>query len=286
MKNKKGFTLVELLVVISIIALLLSVLMPALNRVREQAKKVVCQANVKQQVVACMLYQGDYNTYFPTWFWPASYNMTQNWQHAQFAHFAWGGRTQSYWVPNPGGVSGGQTDLKIPKLLNTYVGAAGSTTVDTNLKKQKSLSAVEAVFHCPADVGIKESPKNQYARWDSQGMSNWDYMGYSYMYNGQGQDTYDLGLWNKKVGQVKQPETVVLVADMGPMYAYFGDQNPYKLAYWHHKAELGWANTAFVDGHANYMQFTNKICYACGNDWTFHINNTMTNILRLRGPRR
>ena len=45
-KNKNGFTLVELLVVISVIALLLAVLMPALNKAREQGRKVQCAAHI------------------------------------------------------------------------------------------------------------------------------------------------------------------------------------------------------------------------------------------------
>ena len=44
----KGFTLVELLVVISIIAVLLAILIPSLNKAKEQAKKIVCQNNMRQ----------------------------------------------------------------------------------------------------------------------------------------------------------------------------------------------------------------------------------------------
>lgn len=55
-KPLHGFTLVELLVVISIIALLLSVLMPALSRAKQQAKRTVCKSNLKQIGVAFFTY--------------------------------------------------------------------------------------------------------------------------------------------------------------------------------------------------------------------------------------
>jgi prepilin-type N-terminal cleavage/methylation domain-containing protein/prepilin-type processing-associated H-X9-DG protein len=55
-KNTTGFTLVELLVVIAIIALLMAVLLPALNKARTQAKRIVCLNGLKQLVVAWMTY--------------------------------------------------------------------------------------------------------------------------------------------------------------------------------------------------------------------------------------
>ena len=64
-RKVKGFTLVELLVVISIIALLLAILMPALRKVRAQAQLVVCQSNLRQWSVIWTMYQDDNNGYFP-----------------------------------------------------------------------------------------------------------------------------------------------------------------------------------------------------------------------------
>lgn len=60
-KDKSGFTLVELLVVISIIALLLAILMPSLQKARAQAKKIMCRSNLKNIVTAASMYSQDYN---------------------------------------------------------------------------------------------------------------------------------------------------------------------------------------------------------------------------------
>ncbi|MFH1883567.1 MAG: type II secretion system protein [Planctomycetota bacterium] len=70
MHKRKGFTLIELLVVIAIIALLMAILMPALQRVKKQARGIICKANLKEYGLGARMYLDDNDGGFPysfTW---------------------------------------------------------------------------------------------------------------------------------------------------------------------------------------------------------------------------
>jgi prepilin-type N-terminal cleavage/methylation domain-containing protein len=81
MSKHRGFTLVELLVVIAIIALLMGILIPALQKARSVAKRIVCANNLKQIFIGVNIFANDNGGQLPlkdssNWPWDISYSTT------------------------------------------------------------------------------------------------------------------------------------------------------------------------------------------------------------------
>jgi prepilin-type N-terminal cleavage/methylation domain-containing protein len=76
-ESESGFTLIELLVVIGIIAILASLLIPALGRAKDKGKTTKCASNARQLVMAAIMYEQDAQCYPATWPPPLWYTQLQ-----------------------------------------------------------------------------------------------------------------------------------------------------------------------------------------------------------------
>jgi len=93
MHTKRGFTLIELLVVIAIIAVLLAILMPAMQKIKEMGREQVCKSNLRNVGIAVSMYLDDYNRTLPT---------TENaneflWYESDGVTYRKAGSGDSYW---------------------------------------------------------------------------------------------------------------------------------------------------------------------------------------------
>jgi prepilin-type N-terminal cleavage/methylation domain-containing protein/prepilin-type processing-associated H-X9-DG protein len=87
--NDKAFTLIELLIVIAVIAILASLLLPALRSARERAKQIQCMGQERQFTMAALSYAGDYNGFVPSYY-QGTYPLNSGFSDTRQLGFLWG----------------------------------------------------------------------------------------------------------------------------------------------------------------------------------------------------
>lgn len=216
--KSRGFTLIELLVVVAIIALLISILLPALNRAKEQGKIAVCLSNLRSITGAANQYllDGESSGNLP-WSLPLKgiqgYQAGgKNWRWQLWTEFIWGGAmpsktraecesaglTGSYNPANQTQHQGADVYNLPPRFrpMNKYISPEVSwdnANRDTAAKRREIPMDIPGYFVCPSDKTHKvpgvtlendeEEDDTVYSMWDFWGTSypiNW-YWAYYYV---------------------------------------------------------------------------------------------------------
>ena len=147
-KHQQGFTLVELLVVIGIVALLISLLLPALNKARQAANQVKCSANLRSLGQALSQHAGDHDGFMPLagsmFVGPSGSTAPTNTNLGDPTM-----RRYSYYDDAQNGV---YYPTAFPAALGVYLGGtaapqAGWSAVDTYFRT----GVVQEMFVCPSD---------------------------------------------------------------------------------------------------------------------------------------
>jgi prepilin-type N-terminal cleavage/methylation domain-containing protein/prepilin-type processing-associated H-X9-DG protein len=302
MRKKAGFTLVELLVVIGIIAILIGILLPALSKVRQQANSLYCMSNLRQIGIAMTNYAQANNGSYPLYYWNGDGDPTiptngaTDWSFLLLPYFNRAGATGTYAGNSAGSLGAIYKDKDT--IDGTYVPASSTAPMATyDPSMQQNYSVLTWPFHfAPGLV-------NSNLQYTTSG---------TYAAQPGPQDDGEVPY---KVGMVKRPSDIIMVmdasqiaqeglpsgstltgtwmadADLWNIQSSFQSNliaNPFSLLSYYTKYYPNGPDAGLNQDWQTYTQMTSMRVttpfYSLGNDLRFrHMNNTQSNALFFDG---
>lgn len=219
----RGFSLLELLVVLSVLTMLLAVMVPSLRSIRRQAKVTVCQSNLRQIAAGWHMYLDAHNGRF---------------YQDRNANVNFGGKQgDGDWR------FGSNPSFPVDKPLNPYVNSSLPTVARQGAK----------VFKCPGDKGYRITQPTHFDYYGNSYRMNLMLGGPRHLYVNPGDpcrsllDAVNERLSNLTRGHVGNESKLVLVGDSGWWSAYYAlstQRNEF------HSKPCNYS-VAFMDGHAD-----------------------------------
>jgi prepilin-type processing-associated H-X9-DG protein/prepilin-type N-terminal cleavage/methylation domain-containing protein len=242
--SKAAFTLVELLVVIGIIALLISILLPVLNKARESAKTVQCLSNLRQIGLACTQYTSEYKQKII----PGSYQAPQangsvEGEMMWYGILVWGRYVKQRLVTDTEYPDPGKSIFVCPGTITEIKSFIVSDT--TIPATRQDMAGAMAQFTRTRDPGPNNAVWCSYGvNSDTGGSKSWP-LGRVPPYNG-GTITAGGRLTQTTVSQIKRSSELVFVFD--GVYQNFMGVNGNRVNARHGKRTQ--TNILMFDGHA------------------------------------
>jgi prepilin-type N-terminal cleavage/methylation domain-containing protein len=222
--ERRGFTLIEVLVVIAIVSLLIAILLPSMAAARRSSRRTACQSNLRQIATAWQVYLDQADGYFPQWV---------------TANLNFGGRQGK-------GLAAYGADTPVPKPLN------GSFNLPDVLTEGGE------IFKCPADEGAPEYKPTCFEYFGTSYQTNIMMIGPDQMQVLSNDPCKTvLRNINKRLKKLRRAKVsgdgkLILVGDIGWYTAYARADGEFMRIEWHGKPYTH--NVAFMDTHVEFVR--------------------------------